>query len=222
MLSARSEPVANSRRGRLRTCVGCRREAAPDDLVRVVLGADGAVVPDLAGGSLGRGAWLHPEPRCLAQAAPAGLSASFRARVLTSPDELWALLRAAADRRVAALLGAARRAGKLEVGATAVDQALLDGRAELVMLAVDARAAASGAACGRAIAEGRGLAWGSKETLGRALGRSEVAAAAVVDRGLSQALKRAVAMAHMPAPSNTSDGRGAPASSRADGPTEDR
>src|SRR5205814_9636929 len=42
-------------RGSVRTCVGCRRQAAPDELVRIGLRADGRP----AIGSLpGRGAWL--------------------------------------------------------------------------------------------------------------------------------------------------------------------
>lgn len=222
MLSARTEAVARSKRVTQRTCVGCRREAAPGDLVRVVLGLDGAVVPDLAGGAVGRGAWLHPDPECLAKAVPAGLSASFRSCVSTAADDLWELVRAAADRRVGALLGAARRAGKLETGTTAVEQALSDGRAELVVLAADARAAASSAAVMRAVDQGRAVAWGGKQVLGRVLGRSEVAVAAVIDRGLSQALRRAVVMAHMPPPSSLKGRRAVSTSSRRDRSTEDR
>lgn len=214
--------MARSKRVPRRTCVGCRREAAPDDLMRVVLAPDGAVVPDLAGGALGRGAWIHPDPACWTKAVPAGLSASFRARVQTTPEQFWALVRTAADRRVAALLGAARRAGKLEVGATAVEQALSDGRAELVVLASDARAAASSAAVARAVDRGHAVAWGTKQTLGHVLGRSEVGAAVIVDRGLSQALQRTVAMAHLPAPSTANGRREVSTSSRMDGSTEDR
>nr|WP_246421756.1 YlxR family protein [Nocardiopsis mwathae] len=44
-------------------CVGCRSRAAQSDLVRLV--ADGgAVIPDPMGRHPGRGAYLHPDPRC--------------------------------------------------------------------------------------------------------------------------------------------------------------
>jgi len=50
-----------------RMCVGCRRRAAKPDLLRVVA-AGGACVPDPLGRLLGRGAYVHPDPACLALA----------------------------------------------------------------------------------------------------------------------------------------------------------
>jgi predicted RNA-binding protein YlxR (DUF448 family) len=52
----------------VRTCVGCRKRAAKQDLLRVVasdLGSGLAVTPDPAGRAHGRGAHLHPTPECL-------------------------------------------------------------------------------------------------------------------------------------------------------------
>lgn len=220
MLSVKSERFERRSRGPRRTCVGCRREAAADECVRIVLGAGGVVVPDLAGGASGRGAWLHADPICLSRAVPAGLAKSFRSKVVTGPDQLWALVRGAAERRAAALLSAAWRAGKLEVGATAVGAAVRDGRAELLVVATDARAAASSAAVASFVDRGRGVAWGTKESLGRALGRVDVAIVAVVDEGLSRALLRSVNIARMPPPRSLR-GREGPTSS-GDGSTEDR
>jgi predicted RNA-binding protein YlxR (DUF448 family) len=55
--------------GPVRTCVGCRATGPRSVLLRVVLasGAVGtpAVVVDVARTLPGRGAWLHPESRCL-------------------------------------------------------------------------------------------------------------------------------------------------------------
>jgi predicted RNA-binding protein YlxR (DUF448 family) len=48
-------------------CVGCRAKAAKTELLRVVA-VEGHLVPDLRGRLPGRGAHLHPEPGCLAQA----------------------------------------------------------------------------------------------------------------------------------------------------------
>ena len=50
--------------GPQRTCVGCRAKAAKTDLLRVV-GAGGALAPDPEGRLPGRGASVHPDPRCL-------------------------------------------------------------------------------------------------------------------------------------------------------------
>ncbi len=55
----------------VRTCVGCRRRATKNDLLRVIardLGSGLEVVPDPAGRAVGRGAYLHPDAGCLDQA----------------------------------------------------------------------------------------------------------------------------------------------------------
>ncbi|WP_253889748.1 YlxR family protein [Actinokineospora diospyrosa] len=51
----------------VRTCVGCRARVAEAQLLRVVH-ADGALVPDPRRRMPGRGAWVHPDPGCLAKA----------------------------------------------------------------------------------------------------------------------------------------------------------
>ncbi|CAM3266560.1 YlxR family protein [Tsukamurella hominis] len=52
----------------VRTCIGCRRRAPADELIRVVASAtaDGArtVVVDARRRLPGRGAWLHDDPSC--------------------------------------------------------------------------------------------------------------------------------------------------------------
>ncbi|HVU60437.1 MAG TPA: YlxR family protein [Mycobacteriales bacterium] len=58
---------AASKREPVRTCVGCRVRAAKPELIRVVAVA-GTLTPDPRGTSPGRGAYLHPDPTCLALA----------------------------------------------------------------------------------------------------------------------------------------------------------
>lgn len=52
----------------VRTCIGCRRRVAQNELLRVVVtGSDGAnAVVDVRRRMPGRGAWLHPDRSCLA------------------------------------------------------------------------------------------------------------------------------------------------------------
>ncbi|WP_084734355.1 YlxR family protein [Rhodococcus sp. RD6.2] len=56
----------------VRTCIGCRQLAPAADLLRVVarqVQSDGwTVVPDPRRRLPGRGAWLHPDRKCLSQA----------------------------------------------------------------------------------------------------------------------------------------------------------
>ncbi|WP_163510273.1 YlxR family protein [Fodinicola acaciae] len=51
----------------VRTCIGCRERAPAADLLRVVM-VGHEVVADPARRRPGRGAWLHPDPGCLASA----------------------------------------------------------------------------------------------------------------------------------------------------------
>ncbi|WP_156162231.1 YlxR family protein [Demequina iriomotensis] len=53
--------------GPVRTCVGCRGRGSRSVLVRVVQ-VDGRAVVDQHRSMPGRGAWLHPDPDCLALA----------------------------------------------------------------------------------------------------------------------------------------------------------
>nr|WP_319455314.1 MULTISPECIES: DUF448 domain-containing protein [unclassified Mycobacterium] len=58
--------------GPVRTCVGCRRRELAVELLRVAAVHDGngdcAVTVDAAGNLPGRGAWLHPDEKCLHEA----------------------------------------------------------------------------------------------------------------------------------------------------------
>jgi predicted RNA-binding protein YlxR (DUF448 family) len=183
--------------GARRTCVGCARADDPESLVRVVCGprsAGGASAPvavDLAGGRHGRGAHVHPRRECLTRAAKNGLSRSFKTRVETSGEELAAQLVDACDRRIAGLLMGAWRGRLLAVGADAVTAAL-DKGAPAVVVAADAGGVAERGAVGRAVAEGRAVAWRDKKALGSLFGgRDEVAVCAILSESIASEVARA-------------------------------
>lgn len=206
MAAIRTRPSASARRPRrspVRTCVGCRAEDTQAELVRFVLGPAGEVVPDVASGAFGRGAWVHPRPDCLAGAARGGFARSFRTSVAVALEELAEGLAVAADRRVEGLLSSAWRAGQAALGSQAVKEALAADGAELVVVARDARAAAETPWVAEAVRTGRAAAWGDKSRIGRAVGRNEVGVVAVLDEGLADALSRAIGMAHVVAPSSS-------------------
>lgn len=52
----------------VRTCIGCRDKACRNELLRVVACNDGTVYPDPQASMQGRGAWIHPCSKCVAQA----------------------------------------------------------------------------------------------------------------------------------------------------------
>lgn len=181
-----------------RTCVGCRSEDSPKHMVRLVLAPDGRVVPDLGASQFGRGAWLHPRPDCVRKAAPRGLAKSFRAQIITNAEELTRALGNAADARAIGLLAAARRAGLLAVGSTSVKEALNRGAASLVVVATDARAAAATPWIEKVVAEGRAVAWGTKDVIGSAAGRPLAGVVAILDNGFAMALSQVIAISQMP------------------------
>lgn len=182
-----------------RTCVGCREATAPGDLVRFVLGPDGDVVPDLAGGAFGRGAWVHPRSECLA-AAPRGMARSFSAQVKTTGKELTALLKTAAERRATSLISSARAGRRVALGKAAVDEAISLGHVKLLVVAADARSAIESREVQTAIASGKAVAWGTKKSLGALCDRDELGVIGVLDSGLARALERAIGWIHTAEP----------------------
>lgn len=175
-------------RARPRTCVGCRQTAPRGELLRVFVTPAGELVPDVAGGGDGRGAWVHPTLGCL-RAAPRGMG-----RALGVPEPGWAAfaghLQAVAGRRVEGLLSAALRSRRAVAGADLCEAALARG-APLLVVARDARSAAELGWVRDAVAAGRALAWGSKEALGRLSRHGETALVAVEEEGLAKAVRRA-------------------------------
>ena len=72
----------------LRQCVGCREMKPKKELIRVVRSPEGQVSLDFKGKLPGRGAYLCPDPACLARAKKSrALERAFSAQL---PDELRA------------------------------------------------------------------------------------------------------------------------------------
>ena len=163
-------------------------------MVRLVRGPAGEIAVDIAGGAFGRGAHVHARPPCLAKACKGGLARSFKAPVVADAHEVAQQIKDGCDRRIAGLVGAARRAGMLAVGADASCEAL-DAGAPLVVVAADAGNITSRGPIAEAIAEGRAVSWKTKAALGELLGRAEVSVCVVRDRGISSELAKARAVA---------------------------
>ena len=76
----------------MRQCVGCREMKPKKELIRVVRSPEGQVSLDFKGKLPGRGAYLCPDPACLARAKKSrALERAFSAQL---PDEGWAGLEA--------------------------------------------------------------------------------------------------------------------------------
>jgi predicted RNA-binding protein YlxR (DUF448 family)/ribosomal protein L7Ae-like RNA K-turn-binding protein len=154
-----------------RTCAGCGNAAPIEELVRVILDpSTGEVAVDLANSGFGRGAHLHAAPDCVTKSLKGGLARVFKTKVVADASAIGADIVSAADRRIEGLLIGARRAGQLAVGSDVVTEAMRDGRADLVVVARDARAATRLPEIERAIAAGKAIALGDKQHLGLLMG----------------------------------------------------
>lgn len=178
---------------RVRTCAGCGQKAEPAALARLVRGPEGPnateLAFDLAGGSFGRGAWVHPSTACLERAARSGFSRSFKAPVRTTAGALAAAFCEAAERRVVGLLTSAKRTRQVRVGTDAALSSLADG-ATCVVVAVDAKSVVERREITDAVSRGLAVSFGSKSALGALFGRDEVAVLAITHAALADEIKR--------------------------------
>jgi predicted RNA-binding protein YlxR (DUF448 family) len=188
-MTTNDESASTARKRSERTCAGCAKHAAADELVRVVHDpSSGEIAIDLAGSGFGRGAHFHPTPDCVARALKGGLARVFKAKVAADAATIALEIVKAADRRIEGLLTGARRAGQLAIGSDVVVEAMKEERAELVIVARDAAAAAKLDEVQKAIASGRAIAWSEKQRLGSLMARDEVAVIAVLHRGVAGAV----------------------------------
>ena len=74
----------------MRQCLGCREMQPKRELIRVVRSPEEEISLDFKGKKPGRGAYLCPDPACLARARKSrALERAFSAQI---PDEVYAAL----------------------------------------------------------------------------------------------------------------------------------
>ncbi len=185
-----------------RRCVLTGTHGARDCLIRLALGPDGRIAPDVMARAPGRGAWIGVTRDQLDAAYAKGKLAAALARSLKAPvqlpDDLGARIDAAFARALVQRLGMLLGAGALMLGAEKIAIAARSGRITLLLHAADA--AADGCAkldaawrIGRDM-EGSGAA-GLKLPLGRealsaALGRENVVHLAIVESAAAAATEK--------------------------------
>ena len=124
-----------------RRCLITRAVRPKRELLRFVLGPDGAVVPDLAAVLPGRGMWISSRSDVLDRAiAKNAFGRAAKAQVQVGSD-LRERVAALLARRFINMLGLARGAGQAVCGFAKVPEAVRRGRADLLL---DARDGAAG------------------------------------------------------------------------------
>ncbi|WP_442579684.1 RNA-binding protein [Mesorhizobium sp. ASY16-5R] len=121
-----------------RTCIVSRERREPDELIRFVVGPDGAVVPDLKRKLPGRGCWVSADRLHVEKAVAKNLFArAFKRQVDVSPhlaDQIDQIM----VKSALGAVGLARKAGAVALGAAKVDNAVRSGEALCVTHAMDA------------------------------------------------------------------------------------
>lgn len=175
-----------------RSCIGCRRALAQDQLVRYVVGPDEKILVDYRHRLPGRGAYTCLDRQCLTAAVKRSQFArAFRRPVAgVSAEELCADLRRQLLDRIVGLLGMARKAGQAISGSSLVLGALGGATPPgIVVIAADTSPAIAEKVAGKAAAVGvpvwKGL---DKGTLGHILGKGERSVVAVKDHPLAASL----------------------------------
>jgi predicted RNA-binding protein YlxR (DUF448 family) len=123
-----------------RRCIVSGEVKETAELVRFVVGPEGAVVPDIGGDLPGRGLWLSAQREALDRAQSKGLFARAARRRVSVDDDLADLTERLLARRALETLGLARRAGSAVVGFEKVRGKLRSGETAVLIAACDAAA----------------------------------------------------------------------------------
>jgi predicted RNA-binding protein YlxR (DUF448 family) len=183
-----------------RTCILTRRKGTREELIRLALGPDSVVAPDVRARAPGRGAWIGVNRRELDAVGgklKGALQRAFKTQAVEVPADLGertsqALRQATLDR-----LGMEARAGNLITGSDRVEAAARSGKVHLLIHAADA-----GEDGNRALDQAwrvgggdpQGLVFPEGRTiLSMALGRENVVHIALTDRAAASRVRHALA-----------------------------
>ncbi|MCF2513515.1 DUF448 domain-containing protein [Sphingomonas sp. G124] len=126
-----------------RTCVLTRATRPKDQLIRLALGPDGQVAPDVRARAPGRGAWIGVGRKALDEANAKGklkgaLARAFKTGDIHIPADLGDRIEATLRAQALDRLGLEARGGTLVTGAERVEAAARQGKVRLLIHAADA------------------------------------------------------------------------------------
>jgi uncharacterized protein len=126
-----------------RKCIITGKHGSPAALVRLAIGPDGEVMPDVRARAPGRGAWIGVDYTHLEAAIAKGklkgaLARAFKGQGLVIPDDLPGLTAAALKRTALDRLGLEARSSTLVTGADRISEAARKGKVHILLHASDA------------------------------------------------------------------------------------
>ncbi|SCW87831.1 hypothetical protein SAMN02927924_03601 [Sphingobium faniae] len=188
-----------------RKCILSGDRADPETLVRLALGPNGEILPDIRAKAPGRGAWIGVSRSELETALAKGklkgaLARAFKTGELQIPDDLPDLIETGLRKALLDRLGLEARASMLLTGSEKIDVAARQGKVALLLHAADA-AADGNRKLDQALrvgqeAEGTDLAGivlpVDRNALSMAMGRDNVVHIAVTDSRAASRLRAAL------------------------------
>ncbi len=129
--------IAEERTGPQRRCLATGTVCDRSQLLRFVVGPGGDLIPDLAARLPGRGLWLMPRRDVVERALAKRVFARIARQPVTIPERLGDHLETLLARRCIDGIGLARRAGIAVCGFTRVFEAVREGKAVLLLAALD-------------------------------------------------------------------------------------
>jgi len=184
-----------------RSCILTRRTAPREELIRLALGPDGQVAPDVRARAPGRGAWIGVGRKALDEANAKGklkgaLARAFKTNDVEVPTDLGERVETALRSQALDRLGLEARGGTLINGAERIEQAARAGKVHLLIHAADA-----GGDGNRSLdqawrvggGEQQGLVFPLPRTiLSMALGRENVVHIALTDPAAARRVRHAI------------------------------
>jgi uncharacterized protein len=188
-----------------RKCILSGEHGARDDLLRLALGPDGEIGPDVRARAPGRGAWIGVDRPTLEAAQAKGrlkgaLARAFKTDKLAIPPDLGTRIEDALRQATLDRLGLEAKASNLLLGSEKIENAARRGQVAMLIHAADASAegrrkldqawrvgrdAEGSAAQGLVFPEGRAI-------LSLALGRENVVHVAIIDRAAAARVSHAL------------------------------
>lgn len=133
-------PPDEPERGPLRRCLVNRTQGRREEMLRFAAAPDGTLVFDPGATLPGRGLWLSADGNVIELAVRRGVFPRAARAPLKIPQDLRAQVEAALTRRIADLLGLARRSGAAISGFEKAREWLQAGRGGVIVQAMDGSA----------------------------------------------------------------------------------
>lgn len=137
------KPLNDNLNTPLRRCILTGERATQAALVRLAIGPDGTIAPDIRGKAPGRGAWIGVNAAQLSEAQSKGklrgaLARAYKGAALSLPDDLSVQIEAELKKAVLSRLGLESRAAYLLTGSEKIANAARSGQVYALYHANDA------------------------------------------------------------------------------------